>query len=891
MKISQKLVLGLLSIVLLLSTAGIFGLIASGQIIQTYEKLERQFGPEVTAANEMVANIRRAQSHFFSYLMLRSKNAKLALADWYQLTREQADALEEQLMDSQSKDWVRKIQSTLEEWNKAANRIINSYDEQTQKYGQLSLDPHREDIEKLLLLGNKIKDYSSRIIGLRTEFVKQQEAILSANLIQAHAREMEHYLSLFLMLQDPESEQRFNERYQLLQNDVATLKSTPLDADTLRTVNRMQENAENLNKLGQYLIDASKLDYSLSGVFRTSEYQRSIDEFLRNTSQLSKNASFAAQHNAELLSTNQRSEIAKAQTVRYSIVVVMLISTLTALGLCYFLTRSINNPIRALQIAAREYGKGHFDAKINLTSQDELGQLSRAFHEMAANLQETMVSKSIVTDIIESMPETLLVLDPNLTIKMVNRATYSLLGYKESDLIGKQIQELLSPQSPLYSCTPLEFSQKTSAVGKEDTYRTSQGDFIPILFSVNPLLGKDDSIQEFVCSGKDIRPIKQAENRLKNSLKKLSDVMFALDQAVILLIADDDGTVTHVNDHFCSLSKYTREELIGTKQGITDPKIHSQEFIANILDCCKKGDVWRGDIQHRAADGSSYWLHQTIVPMSSTLGMPNQLLAICADITERKRAETELLSAKQQAEDNSLAKSTFLAKMSHELRTPLNAILGYSELQQEDFIDQGLDVFAEDSKKIHAAGKHLLALINDILDLSKIEAGKMDLFVETFSISQMLEEVCSTIAPLIKSKENEFNFSCDSEIGEMTGDLIKTKQILINLLSNSSKFTSKGSITLKAQMIDQEGTEYTQFTVSDTGIGIPEDKIKSIFEAFQQADGSTTRKYGGTGLGLAITERFCSMLGGKIEVFSQEGEGSSFVVTLPKEIAPLKVSV
>jgi len=234
-------------------------------------------------------------------------------------------------------------------------------------------------------------------------------------------------------------------------------------------------------------------------------------------------------------------------------------------------------------------------------------------------------------------------------------------------------------------------------------------------------------------------------------------------------------------------------------------------------------------------------------------------------------------AAQQAAEEANRTKSAFLANMSHELRTPLNAIIGYSEMIIED-ATEAIEEIVPDMEKIRGAGKHLLALINDILDLSKIEAGKMTLYLEDFAVIQMVQDVASTIRPLLEKNSNELEIiGQDEDLGIMHGDLTKTRQVLFNLLSNASKFTQNGKIRLA---VERSGSRFT-FRITDSGIGMTPEQIGKLFKEFSQADDSTTRKFGGTGLGLAICKRFCEMMGGAIDVTSTPGVGSTFTVTLP----------
>ncbi|MBD3852587.1 MAG: response regulator, partial [Acidobacteria bacterium] len=232
----------------------------------------------------------------------------------------------------------------------------------------------------------------------------------------------------------------------------------------------------------------------------------------------------------------------------------------------------------------------------------------------------------------------------------------------------------------------------------------------------------------------------------------------------------------------------------------------------------------------------------------------------------------------------------FLANMSHELRTPMNAIIGYSEMLAEEAEDDGLDDMIPDLKKINAAGNHLLALINDILDLSKIEAGRMDLYLERFDVRQMLAEAVDTVTPLIAKNDNRLVTDFGDDIGSIRADLTKLRQSLFNLLSNAAKFTEGGTVTLAVKRDPRESGDWIELSVSDTGIGIREEMLDHVFEEFSQADDSTSRDYGGTGLGLPISRRFCQMMGGDISVSSEHGIGSTFTIELPAQVDALEAA-
>ncbi len=319
------------------------------------------------------------------------------------------------------------------------------------------------------------------------------------------------------------------------------------------------------------------------------------------------------------------------------------------------------------------------------------------------------------------------------------------------------------------------------------------------------------------------------------------------------------------------------------------------------------GEVSGFESQVYRADGSIIWISESARAVCDTDGVPLYYEGSIENISDRKVFESALQMALEAAEDASTAKSAFLANMSHELRTPLNAIIGYSEILQEESEDFGYAEIIPDLERIHNAGRHLLSLINDILDISKIEAGRMDLYLETFDIAALIEEVAATARSLMEKNGNTIDLSQINNIGTMHSDITKVRQILLNLLSNAAKFTHNGTITLTASRenpadqsseerpencseseVDSPSSLTTQeflvFNCTDTGIGMNSDQLQRIFQPFTQADASTTRRYGGTGLGLAISQRFCHMMGGDISLESQVGVGSTFTIRLPINI-------
>jgi PAS domain S-box-containing protein len=344
-------------------------------------------------------------------------------------------------------------------------------------------------------------------------------------------------------------------------------------------------------------------------------------------------------------------------------------------------------------------------------------------------------------------------------------------------------------------------------------------------------------------------------------------------ESPVAIVAMTGGRITLCNPAFEKLFGYTAAEAVGNE---LDPLITTEatrrEAIAYTQAATDR--AIHGTGRRVRKDRTLVDVEILAVPVV-VRGERVGLMALYHDITE-------LLRARSDAESANRAKSQFLANMSHELRTPLNAILGYAELLQEEAQERSVPEFVPDLDRIRSAGRHLLTLINDVLDLSKIEAGKVELTLAPFPVRRVLEEVRATAEPLVARKANRFEVRCPEDPGEMHSDETRVRQVLFNLLSNASKFTERGTIGLDVRRETDNGRgEWLVFAVSDTGIGMTPEQLGRLFEAFVQADASIAAKYGGTGLGLVISRRLCRLMGGDIEVASEPGRGTTFTVRLP----------
>lgn len=376
--------------------------------------------------------------------------------------------------------------------------------------------------------------------------------------------------------------------------------------------------------------------------------------------------------------------------------------------------------------------------------------------------------------------------------------------------------------------------------------------------------------------------LKEAVNKYHKTVIDLSEYKFALDQHAIVSMSKTNGEIIYANDAFIEISGYSKEELIGANHRLLNSGKHTRIFWKAMYRTIAKGKVWHGEICNRKKNGKLYWLEATIVPLMGDTGKPISYIALRTNITRLKDIEKDLLEAKERAEESNRMKSAFLTNISHEIRTPMNGILGILDLIKTTSCDK------DQEHKIQLAqssANALLAIINDILDLSKIESGQLHLEAIDFNLVTALNELIEMMA--LSAKKKGLNLTLDTR--QVTFPMVKAdrdriRQIFTQIIANAIKFSKKGEIVVSVAVQEiQDNQLKLKASIRDSGIGIAADKLEQIFQLFNQADVSTSRKYGGTGLGLSLTRQLCELMDGSISVSSKENEGSCFSFNLKFE--------
>jgi len=376
------------------------------------------------------------------------------------------------------------------------------------------------------------------------------------------------------------------------------------------------------------------------------------------------------------------------------------------------------------------------------------------------------------------------------------------------------------------------------------------------------------------------RRLHVSEERFRSAVRAVDGVMWTADAA---------GNLVEEQPGWEQISGQTFAEYRG---GGWTAAIHPEDLAETrrVWEAAVRGGTPYG-VEHRVRAPDGAWRYHSVraVPVRDVDGAVREWVGVHADVTERRAFETALKEARDAAEEHSRAKSRFLANMSHELRTPLSAVIGYSEMLEEEAEELGQDSLLKDLGKIKSNAQHLLGLINDVLDLSKVEAEKMELYPEDIDVAAFVTDAAGTVEALVAKKGNVLALEVADDVGRARTDALKLRQCVFNLLSNAAKFTEGGTITLRATREVDVAGDWLRFTVQDTGIGMSPEQVGRLFERFTQADESTTRTYGGTGLGLALSRAFAQLLGGDITLESVEGRGTSFTLRVPATAPELAV--
>ncbi|MCT7987535.1 PAS domain-containing sensor histidine kinase [Laspinema olomoucense] len=566
-----------------------------------------------------------------------------------------------------------------------------------------------------------------------------------------------------------------------------------------------------------------------------------------------------------------------------------------------------------LRDSARTVDNEGESSKKVLGSVQDISDRKRSEFQMLHAMSLLSKSEAKNRALLNAMPDLMFRFDRKKTIldfKPVNGIDF---GNLTGHFLGKKLNDLLS-EEVVFDC--IKALEKTLASHEIEIFEYDLKINEEVFSYESRVVASGE--QEALAIVRDITARKRAEaeklqliTSLQESEEKYRSVVNTVQE--VIFQTDPQGCWTFLNPAWTEISGYSIEETLGTPflnyihpDNYPETQQKFQKLVQRQLDIC------RHEVCYLTKTGDRRWMdvyaRLRLSPDGTIIGLAGTL----NDISDRKKVSQQLQEAKAAAEAANRAKSAFLANMSHELRTPLNAIIGYSEILLEESEDLGSEEFIPDLQRIQIAGRHLLSLINDILDISKIEAGKMELYLETFEIPTLLDNVIATAKPLIQKNNNTFESICPPDIGTLYADLTKIRQVLLNLLSNAAKFTTQGTITFEVSRdlcwipqspvnssLGESGEAMRKdsispvngdplgppspcivFRVTDTGIGMSPEQMNQIFNAFTQADPSTTRKYGGTGLGLAISQRFCEMMGGDISVTSEVGVGSTFTVRL-----------
>jgi PAS domain S-box-containing protein len=575
-----------------------------------------------------------------------------------------------------------------------------------------------------------------------------------------------------------------------------------------------------------------------------------------------------------------------SSTVLIAAVALSLLSSILIVWL--YVGRNIVSRLTALSRSMLAIAEGNLGTRIPTGGGDEIGRMAQALAVFRAtaievrdsNLREIREARRRLVDAIESISEGFSLYDANDELVIFN-SRYKDMHYTSSsiDVVkqGTSFETIIRASAASGEIRDAEESVEAWIAERLAQHRNPRGPHVQRRsngrwMQINERKTDDGGT---VAIYSDITDIKQAEQALQESEQRLRVIAEAAPMAV-LIITFDDGIVRYANQRFCEMFGFDAASVQGleAKTLYADPQQR-----APVIELLRERGHLEGiENLFRRASGEEFWglvASQCIV----FEGRPAMITGL-ADISDRKRMESELQKAVWATEQATHAKSDFVAKMSHELRTPLNAMIGLTEMLVANAARFGTEKALEPLKRVHRAGTHLLGLINQVLDLSKIEAGKLELSPESVNLAPLIDDVIGTAGQLAEKNQNRLVVEAQENLGALTVDPMRLRQILLNLLSNACKFTKQGDVALQVRKM-VNGRDWVEFTVADTGIGMTAEQQTKLFEEFAQADSLTARRYGGTGLGLAITRKLARLMGGDVTVTSEPGKGSVFTVRLP----------
>jgi PAS domain S-box-containing protein len=509
--------------------------------------------------------------------------------------------------------------------------------------------------------------------------------------------------------------------------------------------------------------------------------------------------------------------------------------------------------------------------------------LQREVHEREATERELQIRTAYLERLFEHAPEAIVVLDLEDRVQRVNAEFTRLFGYEVSEAVGRSIRELVVPESEHANAAQLSTAVALGkSVGTESVRKRKDGSLVDVSILGTPINLANNQMAVYGIY-RDITDRKRAEAALRETAQRLEAIIRASPLAIMTV--DGNGVVRTWNPAAEHMLGWTTEQATGLM--LTDLAAEAQGDGAHAAQAAVlSGAAPSGtEMDWTRPDGTPIVVSVSTAPLDALPGGSGGRLLVMADITERRRAEEAMRQAKAAAEAANRAKSEFLASMSHELRTPLNSVIGFTRVLQKNKGNRLQPVELTYLERIAANGEHLLGLINNILDLSKIEAGMLQVELESTDLHQLVVQTVAQLEGRVAGAEVRLRAEIPHQTSPFVTDVHRLRQVLINLIGNALKFTQRGEIVVTLEN-RADSPVPARIHVSDTGIGIPADRLGVIFEAFEQADSSTSRRYGGTGLGLSISRAICEMLGYALTVESEVGKGSTFTIHLASADLP-----